>query len=364
MTSAVPDTLTRSRFPRGRRLSAVVPLALVTVLAASACGAAPAPGAAAGGGTAPASLTYLNTLPIESLTYATELVADTMGYFKAEGVDVNFQFVNGTPPAIAAVMSNQGVLTRAGDTDVIKSIVTKDAQVVNVGAVQKGGTTIRVVSSKRNPIAKPADLRGKVIGESALGGTTEGILTLVLNSVGMKITDVKQQVVGLSAGVFNLVQDGRIDGYMTSLDTALQLRAGQPDAIILDPSQFIASGSQDYVTSSAQAKDPVKQDAIRRYLKAIKSAITFMAKDQATGFAETIKSISGKYKVPAFADKDVTKAALDGYLASWTSGGLDKAVQVDAAKWAATYDEMVKADVVPGGKDPKAWIDDQLAPKS
>jgi NitT/TauT family transport system substrate-binding protein len=314
---------------------------------------------------APVSLTYLNTLPIESLTYATELVADTKGYFKAEGVNVDFQFVNGTPPAIAAVMSGKGALTRAGDTDIIKSIVTKDAQVLNVGAVQKGGTTIRIVSSKRNPIANPADLRGKVIGESALGGTTEGILNLVLNQAGMKITDVKQQVVGLSAGVFNLVQDGRIDGYMTSLDTALQLQAGQPDAVILDPSKFIASGSQDYITSTAQSKDPAKQDAIRRYLKAIKSAIVFMAGDQASGFAETIKSISTKYKVPAFADKAVTKASLDGYLASWTAaGGLDKAVQVDDTKWAATYDEMVKAAVVPGGKDPHGWIDDQLAPKS
>src|SRR5689334_22683635 len=40
-----------------------------------------------------------------SLTYAPELVADTKGFFKAAGV--NFQFVNGTPPAIAAIMSGR-----------------------------------------------------------------------------------------------------------------------------------------------------------------------------------------------------------------------------------------------------------------
>lgn len=239
-------------------------------------------------------------------TYAPELIADTKGFFSVAGVHVNFQFVNGTPPAIAAIMPGQAELTGAGDSDIIRSIAT-------MGAVQKGGTTIRIVSGKRNPIATPQDLRGKVIGEAALGGTTEGILSLLLSSAHMQLSDVKQQVVGMSAGVFNLVREGRLDGYMLSLDTALQLQATQPDAVILDPSKYIAAGSQDYITSVAQDADPAKKEAIWGYLKAIRSAIEFIAQDKANGYAETIKAISTKYKVPAFADQQATKAALDAY---------------------------------------------------
>ncbi|MBE1488507.1 ABC transporter substrate-binding protein [Plantactinospora soyae] len=301
-------------------------------------------------------VTYLNTLPLESLTYAPELIADTNGYFKAEGLDVNFQYVNGTPPAIAAVMSGNGLLTRAGDTDIMRSIGDKNAQIVNVGTVQKGGTTIRVVSSKRNQITNAAELRGKTIGQSALGGTTEGILVLVLASQGMKLTDVEQQVVGLSAGTFNLVQGGRLDGFMTSLDTSLQVRADHPDAILLDPSEYTAAGTQAYITSTEQAKDPARQDEIQRYLRAIKSAIRFITEDKADGYADTIKLISGKYKVPSFANPDVAKAALDTYVTTWTAGGVETAAQTDPARWSATYQELVKAGLLGGGKDPLQWL--------
>lgn len=347
---------------RARKLrpAAVVASAGLRATLASACATPPGAGNTPGA----VSLTYLNTLPLESLTYAPELVADTKGFFAAAGVNVDFQFVNGTPPAIAAIMSGKGALSRAGDSDIIKSIANKGAQVVNVGAVQKGGTTIRIVSSRRDPIATPEDLRGKVIGEAALGGTTEGILSLLLSQARMRVSDVKQQVVGMSAGVFNLVQQGRLDGYMLSLDTALQLQATDPDVVVLDPSKYIAAGSQDYITSSAQDKEPAKQDAIKRYLKAIQSAVQFLAQDKATGYAETIKAISSKYKVPAFADQQATKAALDAYLETWTAGGLDKAVQVDPDGWAETYRELAAAGLVRDGQDPAQWVDDTLAPES
>lgn len=344
---------------RGRK---IVVAAVAAALALSSCASPPGAGPGAGGGAA--SLTYLNTLPLESLTYAPELVADTKGFFTAAGVRVNFQFVNGTPPAIAAIMSGQGELTRAGDSDIIKSVATKGAQVVTVGAAQKGGTTIRIVSSRRNPIATPQDLRGKVLGEAALGGTTEGILTLLLSQAHVQVADVKQQVVGMSAGVFNLVRSGRLDGYMLSLDTALQLQATEPDVVVLDPTKYIAAGSQDYLTSPAQAKDPAKRDAITRYLRAIRSAIQFIAQDQADGYAQTIKTISAKYKVPVFADPQATKAALDAYLKAWTAGGADNAVQVDDGAWAETYQELVTAGAVPAGRNPADWVDDTLAPQS
>lgn len=343
---------------RGRRIAIVG--AVGTILLGAACASPPDKATSAGSGEA--SLTYLNTLPIESLTYAPELVADTKGFFKAEGVKVDFQFVNGTPPAIAAVMSGKGQLTRAGDADVIKSIATKNAKVVNVGTVQKGGATIRIVSSKKHPINTVADLRGKTIGESALGGTTEGLLTLLLSSAGMKLSDVHQQVVGLSAGTFSLIQKGRLDGFMPSLDTATQLKATHKDAVVFDLSKHIAAGSQAYITSTAQAGDAKKQDAIKRYLRAIKSAIKFITEDKADGYAKTMKAVATKYHVPAFDQPDVTRAALDGYVASWTSGGADKAVQTDHERWSATYQEMVKAGTVRGGLKPDTWVDDRMAP--
>ena len=93
------------------------------------------------------------------------------------------------------------------------------APILNIGTVIKE-STIRLVSSAQAPLREPKDCVGKVIGIPSEGGESETTLDLLLASSGIEPESVQRQVVGVGPGVFNLVEQGRISGFIVSIDTA------------------------------------------------------------------------------------------------------------------------------------------------
>ncbi|MFC6021272.1 ABC transporter substrate-binding protein [Plantactinospora solaniradicis] len=351
--SGTPATRRR----RGYAFRAGAALGLSAVLALTACG-----GSEAGGKTEGLQkVTFLTNVPTAGLTWAAELVAQTCGHFAKEGLDVEFQYINGAPAGVQAILAGTGLLVRPGDTDTMQSIVT-GAPIVNVGAVQKGGSTLRVVSHRDRPLDTAASMNGKTMGVGSTGGSTKVTLDLVLASAGLKPEALKRQVVGLTPAVFNLVETRKLDGYVVSLDTAFTLQGQQPDAVVFDPSTVTSAGSNNYVTSSANAKDPVKSDQIRRFMRGVAASMKAIIADKANGYAETKKCISSKYDVASLKDQKVTQQAMDVYVDSWQTGGADKLLQTDPAAWQKTYDELVKAGLVEAGKDPSQWFSNEFAP--
>lgn len=330
----------------------------------SSCGDSKGSSAGASAGASKAALevmTFLNVIPLPSISNAPELIAETGGFFKKHGLKVEFQATQGSPPAIQTLIAGSALMTKIGDIETIIAIAGKNAPLVNLGEVEKKGL-LRFMSSKSKPLMKPEDFRGVTMGLPSLGGTSEKTLNLVLASAGIPESAVKRQVVGLAPGVFELVKSGRIAGYVVSLDTSLALLAQQPDAVAFAPSEFITAGSQLYATSAKQIEDPQKQDQIRRFLKAIADAIHFISDDEKNGFKETMRLMGSKYEVPVLKNPAVAAGALKLFVESWTADGADKVVQTNPKTWQAAYDEMVKSKLAPAGLDPSKWMTDKVAP--
>ena len=334
-----------------------------TLLAACGGGEDPvdagAEGGTVGGGTD--EITFLNIVPIGSLTYTPEMYAQCSGLFAERGLDVSFEATQGSAPALNTVIAEGALLTRVGDIETIAAIGKQDAPLVNVGTAVKEGT-IRIVSAEDGALEEPEDFRGTLIGLPALGGGAESQLNLMLTANGLATDDVERQVTGLAPGVFDLVTSGRIDGYAVSLDTAVSLQAQQPTAVTMDPAEFMSAGTQAYVTSQDQLEDPDKADQIDRYLEAIADAITFIAGDEANDFQETLDCITSEFDVPAAADEEVAREALATYVDAWTADGPDQLLRTDTDRWVDAYGEMVDAELVPGGLTAEEWLTDEFAP--
>ncbi|MGH8868222.1 MAG: ABC transporter substrate-binding protein [Actinomycetes bacterium] len=307
-------------------------------------------------------VTFLNVIPIESISNTAEMLADAGGHFEKHGLKVTFEATNGSAPAIQTVIQGSALITRLGDIETIVAVAQKDAPLVNVGSVEKGGGLLRFISSKRRPLQKPEDFRGAKMGLPSIGGTSENTLNLVIASGGVPASSVDRQVVGLTPGVFDLVSKGRVDGYVVSLDTSLIILRDEPDALSFAPSSVISAGNQQYTTSERQLQDPEQADQVRRFLLGIHDAIEFVIEDEKNGFEKTMETISAKYAVPAFKDKEISRKSLELYVGAWTADGQDKIVQTNPAVWKATYDEMVDAKIVPGGMNPADWLTDKFAP--
>ncbi|WP_147263074.1 ABC transporter substrate-binding protein [Geodermatophilus sp. TF02-6] len=363
-TPTRPSGAAPRRRPRWR--AALAAASAATLLAACGGGddaaGSSSSGGSEGGGGALQDVTFLNILPLESLTFTPELVAKSCGYFEDHGLNVTFETTQGSAPAIQTVLAGGALITRVGDMETMLAAGERDAPLVNVGQINKTGT-IRFVSAKSDPLQSPQDIEGRLMGTPSEGGTSEIILKLVAATAGIAPDDVQTQVVGVAPGVFDLVTSGRIGGYIVSLDTSVALAAQQPDAVVYNPSDAVRSGGQVYVTSQDQADDPDKQEQLRNYLAAVKEAVQFVAQDQAGGYAETKKCLAD-YDIPTLKDEAVANAALDQYVESWTAAGDDQIARTVPEQWQAVYDEMSGSGFVPKGLDPAEWYTNDYAPGS
>lgn len=362
-TARRPGARTRRRSPWQTALAAGV---TATMLAACGSGgdeepAAGSGGSGEGGGSGEVQdVTFLNILPLESLTFTPELVAASCGMFEENGLNVTFETTQGSAQAIQTVLAGGALITRVGDMETMLAIAERDAPLVNVGQIFKTGT-IRFVSAKSDPLESAEDIEGRLMGTPSEGGTSEIILKVAAASAGVDPDEVQTQVVGLAPGVFDLVTSGRIGGYIVSLDTAVALQDQQPDAVIYAPSDDVESGGQVYITSQEQADDPEKQEQLRSYLTAIKEAVQFVAEDEANDFAETIECLSD-YEIPTLENPEVAIGALTQYVESWTAAGEEEIARTVPDQWATVYEEMSGAGFVPEGLDPEEWYTNDFAP--
>jgi NitT/TauT family transport system substrate-binding protein len=306
-------------------------------------------------------ITVLTILPLEDLTFTPELVAESRGYFRQRGLAVHFEATQGSPPAIGAVLAGSALLTRVGDIETMVAAGKRGAPLVVVGSAAKTGT-IRIVSRRAAPITTTADFRGKLVGTPSTGGTSELTLDLVLASAGIPLDTVRRQVVGLAPGVFDLVKAGRIDAYIVPLDVSLQLAATEPEAVVFDPADVIDAGAQVYVTSADQARDPVQQDRLRRYLLAVRDAMAFVVADADTGFARTLPLLGATREVPALRNPEVARRALQVYAVAYARDTGPSLVAPSLTRWAATYQEVAGVGLVPPGLDPASWVTDAFVP--
>ncbi|OLT04669.1 hypothetical protein BJF90_21745 [Pseudonocardia sp. CNS-004] len=300
----------------------------------------------------------MNVIPIESLTYTPEIIAKASGHFAAEGLDVQFQVTRGSAQAIQTVIAGGAQITRVGDTEMMVATGERGAPVKAV-AQPSQASTLRVLSSAERPVATPQDMRGKMIGIPSEGGTSETLVDTLATSAGLTDTDLSKQVVGLSPGVFDLVKQGRIDAYLVAMDASVVVKQQEPGAVVLDPAQFIAGGTQVYMTSQETLDDPTKRDVVQRYLRAIKAAMEQVIADEPLD--ETLELLGSEYDIPVLKQPEVAKETLRTYIASWQAneGAL---LETPADKWTAIYEEAVGVGQLPAGLDPSAWFTNELLP--
>jgi NitT/TauT family transport system substrate-binding protein len=346
----------RATSPSLRHLRrALAALAAGLALLLAGCGGSAPAGPAGGGGLTP--VTFLNVLPIESLTFTPEIVAQAGGYFEREGLDVQFQVTRGSAQAIQTVIAGGALVTRVSDTEMMVAAGGRNAPVSAFGQPSQQ-STLRIVSAADDPIRAPADMRGRTIGIPSEGGTSETLVDTLAASAGLAEADVKKQVVGLAPGVYELVQQGRIDAYVVALDTSVTVQRQQPDAVVLDPSQVIAGGTQVYMTSKAALADPAQRDVLQRFLRAVKAAQESVIADQPLD--NTLKTLGDAYDIPILREPDVAKETLRHYITSWQASG--ELLRIAPEQWTRVYDEAVTEELVPGGLDANGWYTNDLLP--
>jgi NitT/TauT family transport system substrate-binding protein len=351
--SLTPLPLSRRSFLRRSAFAMAVAASGPSLLAA--CGSD-----AAGSGDSE-KVVFLSYLPLETLSLAPELLAVAGGHFAKHGLDVTLQPVKGSPQAMQTLLAGTAPITRLGQIDVMTAVAESGQPLVNIGTLTRGSALRFIYSKSKHPLEEPDDFVGQKMGVPSEGGTSDKVVSLVLANAGLDPKQTTRQVVGLTPGTFNLVQQGRVVGYVVSIDTANILTSQSGDAGVFDPGTIVKSDSQVYVTTKAAMQED--SETLKAFMAGIHDALAAFVADESLD--ETIKQLRGTYSFATLDDDKIAKASLTTMRELWTGGAQSQPLLVtDEQAWTAGYAELTAAGIAKPGGDAASWFDNSLLPTS
>jgi NitT/TauT family transport system substrate-binding protein len=177
------------------------------------------------------------------LYYLPLTVAEQLGYFKAEGLDLTIADFAGGAQALRAVVGGSADLVSGA----FEHTVNMQAKGQRLRAFVLQGRAPQIVLGV-NPKTMPAfktvaDLKGKKIGVSAPGSSTNIMANFVLAKAGLKPTDVSIIGVGTSSGAVAAMRSGQIDA-ISNLDPVITLLLRSGDLKIVSDTRVVAESDK------------------------------------------------------------------------------------------------------------------------
>ncbi|MDM7951286.1 ABC transporter substrate-binding protein [Hydrogenophaga sp.] len=170
-------------------------------------------------------------------------IAEQLGYFKDEGLDLTIVDFAGGSRALAAVVG--------GSADVVSGAFEHTVNMQFKGQPMRAfvlqGASPQIVLGI-NPKTMPnfksvADLKGKKIGVTAPGSSTNVMANFVLAKAGLKPSDVSFIGVGASSGAVAAMRSGQIDA-MSNLDPVITLLQRSGDLKIVADTRIVAESEK------------------------------------------------------------------------------------------------------------------------
>jgi NitT/TauT family transport system substrate-binding protein len=147
-------------------------------------------------------------------------LAQRLGYFAREGVAVQFERVNGTPLAIAALSAGEGDMAEISIESLLKLTARGDTR---FRAISSPSKSLSYVIAARDGIAVLSDLRGKQFGIGQTGTLDDTLSRTVLRRHGVDPGDLNIVSVGQPALRLKALKAGKIDATTISYGSWMTL---------------------------------------------------------------------------------------------------------------------------------------------
>ncbi|WP_369232801.1 ABC transporter substrate-binding protein [Streptomyces sp. R21] len=170
---------------------------------------------------------------LDKVIYLPAMLTQRLGYFTDEGLNVQLLSEPAGVQAETALVSGQ-VQGAVGFYDHTLDLQTKGKSVESVVQFSQAPGEVEVVSKKRlDDIKSPKDFKGKKLGITGLGSSTDFLTKYLAVKNGVKISEFTPVAVGAGPTFVSALQNGAIDGGMTTDPTvATVLDKGLGDVLI------------------------------------------------------------------------------------------------------------------------------------
>lgn len=274
-------------------------------------------------------------------------IAEQLGYFKAEGLEVEVSdFAEGARALQAVIGGSADVVSGAYEHTI--NLQSK-GQRFQAFVLQGRAPAISMgVSVKTMPNYKTvADLRGKRIGISEPGSSTNMVANLILSRAGLKAGDVSFVGVGTAAGALNAFRAGQIDA-MSNVDPVMTMLEQKGEIRIIADTRTLKGTSDVFGGPMPAGCLYASLDFIQKNPNTVQALTYAMAHSlkwlQTAGPSDIIKAVPESYLL---GDRALYLAAFNKVREAISPDGMipDEGPRT-ALKALASFDQSIKADKI------------------
>lgn len=258
------------------------------------------------------------------LIYLPTTLAQQLGYYRDEGLDVELQDMPGGSKALEAMLGGSADVVSGFYDHTIQMAADGRAMTAFVTMLRYPGLVLVTSPAMAAQVTSPAALKGHIAGVTAPGSSSQMLLTYILGRVGVAPDAVSVTAIGTAATAVAAVERGKVDAGMMADPAFTTMQRRNPGVRILADLRTgagvkAALGSDSYPASvlyapAAWIRD--HRDETRKLARAIRRTLEWM---QAHSAAE----IAAKTP-PAFhgADEALYVASLKNSLAMFSPDGV------------------------------------------
>ncbi|MEH6376063.1 ABC transporter substrate-binding protein [Streptomyces sp. KLMMK] len=171
---------------------------------------------------------------LDKVIYMPAVLTQRLGYFQEEGLTVDLLSEPAGVQATTSLVAGdvQGVV---GFYDHTLDLQVKGKQVESVVQLAQTPGEVEIVSKKAvGNLTSPKDFKGKKLGVTGLGSSTDFLTKYLAVKNGVKVSDFTPVAVGAGQTFISALQQGAIDGGMTTDPTVAQILAKDAGKVLVD----------------------------------------------------------------------------------------------------------------------------------
>ncbi len=232
------------------------------------------------------------------LYYLPLTIAEQLGYFKAEGLEISIvDFAGGSQALRALVGGSADVVSGAFEHTV--NMQPKGQKLRAIVLMGRAPQIVLGVNPKTMAGYKSvADLKGKKIGVTAPGSSTNVMTNFVLAKAGLKPSDVSIIGVGAGNGAVAAMRAGQIDA-LSNLDPVISLLVRSNDLKIVSDTRIVAEADKVFGGPMPAGCLYVPQAFVDKHPKTVQALVNAIVRAdkwiQAAGPGDIIKTVPESY---------------------------------------------------------------------
>lgn len=263
------------------------------------------------------------------------------GHFARQGLEVKLEAGRGGAQTLQQLVADQTRFIRISSIEQLVAAEKSSEDLVCFSTMYQA-STFHVVSLTSKPIASAEELRGKTVGLVSVGGSTEIFLNLMLGNVGVPVEEVKREVTGDTPGAFGILQTGRVDCFICSINVVAALRHMNAPVDIWSTDRYAPMPSQGYVAKRTVLEE--NEDQFVRICKALTASVNEIISEP----TEMIYQRASKdFQIPRIDQMDelaaITRATVDEL---WLSQGKENLMRNVPPLWEQGVNTLRNAKLI------------------